>query len=241
MSMTIVMEDAGASSSSYCAVSDVTGLGSEFTLPSAWSSADVLVAIEEASRRIDMLTKDYWSSVSRSYYLSGDGTDLLLLTEKTRLRLVSVTQIQYRTQYDATDNFDDDGEEVDEDTYVITSSRRGIRRVGYSYNRGRVLESGYSRIWVNGVENYKVTATFGHANVPDIIKRICVLMVRERIQPQYCSDLVSPLSEKFPDGYQYTAPQYTVTDSTKQGLTGIPAIDNLLWAVVNKSPKMVVP
>lgn len=225
----------------YCEKADVEGPGGDFTIPAAWSDAEVDAEIEEASRRVDLLTRDYWSSISRSFLLSGDNTDLLLTNSVTQLRIISITQIQYRSQYSASDNFDVDGEVVDEDTYVLTKSKRGIRRVGYSYGRGHALESGYSRIWVGGKNNYKLTAVFGHSTVPVGIKQATAYLVRERIAPQYLSNLVPPLSERFPDGYQYTAPQHTVVEATKPGLTGFSVVDSLLWPYVNKSPKMVVP
>jgi len=212
----------------YAVVADVTGDGAEFTLPSGWVDADVTAAIAVAQERVDALTRDHWVATTLALILSGDGGDLLELRQVTHWPCISITQIEYREDYDSSDTFTDDGEVVPADDYALSKSRRAIIRSPETSN-----------VWVSGLNNYKVTGTFGRATTPRNIKRATVLLTREHMSPGYLVEFEVPYSEWFPDGYRYIG---QLPNKTQQNsYTGYPVVDALLEPFIRKTPSMLVP
>jgi len=217
------------------AVADIVGAGSEFTQPAAWTDAEVLSLIEEMEDWVDELTNDKWDSNSRAYVFDGTGQKYLFLTEKTRLRCLSVTNVVYRSDY--ADSFDSDGTTCDSDSYIRYNHL--LVRVSTNETTRLITEEG---VWERGRQNYRVTGTWGHASVPVAIKRAVVLLVRERITPG-SSMSEAPLAEEQWADYRYRLREASATSDSKKGvpiLSGYPAVDRLLMRHRNRRPVMRV-
>lgn len=212
----------------YAVAADITGDGGEFTLPTGWDASDSTAAIAVAQERIDAVTRDHWESTALSFLLSGDGTTMLELKSGTHWPCLSITQVQYREDFDSTDNFDADGEVVDVENYYLSKSRRSIIR-----------SPNTTDLWEGGHLNYKVTGNFGRTNTPLNIKRACVLLAREHMSPGYLVEFAVPYSEWFPDGYRYIA--QLPSKSLQTPHTGHQIVDVLLESYIRKIPMMVVP
>jgi len=218
------------------APADITGLGSEFSVPSAWSDADVLTVVEEMEDQVDQLTRDRWDILSRSYILDGTGKTNLYFAQKTLFRCLSITSVSWRKEYDYSDTFAADGEAVAEDSY-----RRHpyfCERLQNSPETRRYLtEQG---VWERGRQNYKITGTWGHSSVPKGIKRAVVLLVRERITPGSTEDETPMESEQWSD-YKYVVRGTAASRSAGRGipiLSGYPSVDRILSRFTNKRVKL---
>lgn len=221
----------------YITVADVTSYGGEFSWPSGITDLQKASVVAGACEQIDAVTFDHWEPVTKSLILSGTGTRSLWLNQATKLRALSITQILYRSNYSKVDDFETNGEVVDDTSYALAKGRMSIKRV---YSELIRTPSHIASEWLIGTDNYRVDGTFGHASTPENIKFAAVLLSRERAQPGYSAEYVHPESEWFPDGYKYTSP-ISKAGSSKTALTGIPAIDLLLYPYVNRIPRMVVP
>lgn len=224
----------------YCRLADVTGLGSEFTQPAAWTDAEVQTAIVDASQRIDAVTRSHFGETTRGIILGGRSTPLLRLTQVTLWPILTATQVEYREEYAATDDFAANGEVLDDDTYVISDSHRALLRIYPQTLRGgrEPLPSG-PPIWLRGSKNYKVTGTFGRNNVPSGVRQACALLVRERITPGTLAQLEQFEAERFPDGYSYKR-RGGGSSLAPERLTGYPAVDELLAPHVCRIPLLAV-
>lgn len=212
----------------YADAADVAGISSEFSLPAGWDASEVPAVVAAVQERIDQLTRDHWEPSSLDLVLSGDGTTILEFAHVTKWPAISISQVQYREDYDSTDTFDSDGEILDADNYCLSKSRRSLLRSPNS-----------SGVWVSGMENYKVAGSFGRTNIPEGIKRLTVLLAREHIKPGYLVEITEPQSEWYPDGYRWIASQNRVGKRTSY--TGYSVVDDLIEAFINKTPVMVVP
>lgn len=218
------------------------GIPIGFSWPSALTEDQKTAIVADAQERIEQVTNEKWEETSSiSHLVSGDGTDLLELKRVTSWPLVSITQIQHRSTYANSDDFDANGTIVDADDYSISPSKRSILRVKPTTIRGGL--SGLGPIWLQGHKNYKVTGTFGHVTTPEGIKRATARMAMEIAEPGVTDQLTGVVSETHPDGYKYVtaAGIKTGIGGVVPLLTGIYAVDMLLKDYARKMPIMVVP
>ena len=211
----------------YCTSDDISGYGEEFNIPSAWSADNVTQVIADVTDVINRVTGDNFESVSKAILFDGNNRSTLFLTRKTPLRLLSVTQIQFRSDYDSTDNFDDDGEIIVANSYVpyphyvvkVQSSETTVRSVGNDI------------VWRLGNKNYKLTGVWGHSLVPEGIKWCTVLLARERIRPGSTAPYAMKQSVRHV-GTSYSLPYPGLLPVA----TGVPAVDMTLVKFVNRVP-----
>lgn len=229
----------------YCTKADITGLASEFTIPAAYSDADVLEIIAEQMQVIDSLCRTHFASITRSFILSGSGEPTLSFRSKTQLKAQSITSVQYREAFAQTDDFAVNGTLEDATSYGLLPSRTGLERLSYSSTRTS-MEMRYDDyvippVWVKGNSNYKVTGVFGYAYTPRPIRTACVMLCREAMQAGYIlANLEPKVSEKFADGYSYQTIQSVRQAVTKaEQLTGFQSIDNMLLPYRNNVPILI--
>lgn len=225
----------------YCTKADITGLGEEFTIPDAFTDADIDQVIADVTNVINKYTGDNFNLVSQALIFDGPGKHTLHLTRKTPLRLLSITQIQYRDAYKSTDNFDADGSVLNADTYVPYSHyveryendevRNSASNVLVTNMFGETIAKG--AIWLKGSKNYKITGTWGHSSVPKGIKWITVMMARERITPGSTAQYAMKQSERWID-YSYSTPYPGLIPV----VTGIQAVDQILPQYINRVPAL---
>ena len=226
----------------YVTAAEVEAPGSEWTWPTAISSAEKTALIANAQERIEQVTYEKWdTSGSIAHIVSGDGSDLLELRKSTTWSIVTITEIVFRSIYQNSDNFTADGTTVPANDYSISDSKRSLLRVKPTTVRGGL--SGMGPIWLEGHKNYRVTGTFGHVTTPEGIKRATIMLVREMASPGSTSKYTDTVSETFPDGYKYVT-----AAGLKSGiggvvpiLTGVRAADVFLKDFVRKFPIMAVP
>lgn len=227
----------------YCQKADVVGLGSEFTIPAAWTDAEVDVAIVDASQQIDAVCGDHFGSTAVVLIVDGSGDEYLDLSLVTGWTALSISEVMFRESYDPNENtFDTAGTVIDTTSFAITDGKHALLKF-QADSTLRVLVTTEPR-WVKGVKNYRITGTFGRSFLPKAITRACALLVRERITPGSTADLTELKSERFPDGYQYTrvdrGDPFGSSALTDKSLTGYPAVDNLLAPFVEDNPTFVV-
>jgi hypothetical protein len=222
----------------YCTQGQVTGEEPDFTVPSGWDSDEIDAAIEEASARIDALTKDHWSTKTLTFQISGDGDNVLSLLSVTNLRIVSITSVYFRSTYVATDDFVANGEEIPDTDYLISKSRRSLKKIQPTTVRSGGVKN--NPIWLVGDENHRIVGTFGHSSVPTAIARATAMLVREKMDPGITAKYVIPSSETFPDGYKYSTPATAARGRAAPYYSGITAVDELIHPYVNKRPRMGV-
>lgn len=234
----------------YCAVADVSGAGADFSIPAAWTNAEVEDAIAASMQQIDSLLRDHFLPVTKSLILDGKGKPYMSTRQRTPLRILSITKIQYRSNYAATDDFDTNGEVIPNTDYIVKDSRTAILRLAPYHIRGEDYYgdgqySGYEFTpnlgWILGPKNYKVTGTFGWNSCPKPIRDACILLTREAIQPGYISSTVEPkVSERFQDGYQWARlASVRVSGAKQQTLTGWESVDGLIAPFQNNGPMFV--
>jgi len=227
-------------STAYITQADITGLGEEFSLPAAWATADVTNLISSVSNRMDSICKDHFMPKALTLLLSGDNHPFLDFLPTTTLRCISVTSVYYRDTYAATDDFTDNGEEVEDSDWALGFGRRGLLRIHPTTVRGG--RTGLAPTWLEGTKNYRVIGSFGWATVPEGIKRAAVLWCRHIISPgdkRSAMGYTVPSSEKFADGYQYATSGAAARGRAAPYYMGIPAIDDALDPYVLKMPRMV--
>lgn len=224
----------------YVEPTDVSGIGGEFSWPDGWDTDDKKDAeIARAQERIDQVTRSHWESTARTLYLDGDGTPILSTLKALRWPIISVTNVYRRDVYDADDNFEADGELIDENDYLISFSRRALRRVAPTTIRGG--GDGYSPIWIRGDLNYRVKGAFGRTETPEGIKLATILLVREQVMPGASNEYASFISERWPDGYEYRRMGSDTRGAAIAMLTGYPAVDSILQRFVSRIPVLGVP
>jgi len=224
----------------YIAKADITGLGSEFTIPAAWSDSEVDALVSTIANRIDALCKDHFEATALTILLSGDSHPFLDFVPVTMLRCISVTSVYYRSTYAASDDFVANGEEVDDTDWTLGFGRRGLIRIHPTTVRSG--KTGLAPIWQAGTKNYRIIGSFGWTTVPDGIKRAATLWCRHIIDPGAEASpygYTVPSGEKWPDGYEYTTPGAANRGRAAPYYTGIPAIDDALDPYVLKIPRMV--
>ena len=226
----------------YITDTDVAAPGSEWTWPSGISSAEKTSLIAAAQERINQVTNYRWdTSGSIGIIVSGDGSNLLEIRKVITWPIASVTKVEFRNEYDSTDNFTASGEEIDADEYAISDSKMALVRIAPTTIRGGLDALG--AIWISGYRNYKITGTFGVANTPYGIKRAAVMLVREAARPGSTARYTNVVSETFPDGYKYTTAEAvkSAIGTIVPTLTGVRAADIYLKDFVRGVPFMAVP
>lgn len=210
----------------YITYTDVQSLiGNPFTIPESYAAssyAKTAQAIARATEKIDAFTGQHFEPVNRMLVLSGDGTDMLSIMTITTWGLASVTEILQKDNYSAT--FDVDGYAIDAAAYRIHESRRFVQRID-------------GDVWTAGQGNFRMTAAFGKATVPPVIKQAAVLLVRNEMEPGHIDGWMPMYQESFPDGYSYMrAVESGNVRTTSPLTTGHTFVDQLLLAY-----RMVIP
>lgn len=223
----------------YCQKVDVVGLGEEFTIPAAWTDADVDATIVEATRQIDSVCGDHFGSSTAIIIVDGSGTRYLDLRNVLSWALISVTSIFRRNTYAATDDFAANGAQLDDDAYAIADSKNALVKVLADDSSLRGIAT-TSPVWIAGTKNYRIEGEFGRNVIPPDIRFACALLVRERITPGSSQRYEALRSERFPDGYAYQRPiQAPSIARANITLTGYPAIDDRLRPFVIEDPVFV--
>ena len=208
---------------SYIAKLDIQTLLGAFTISAEWTDLLLAEAIARAEQTIDSATQCRFAPTERFVVLRGDGSTLLSTLSRTTWPINSIVEVKSISSYD--DSFDDDGEVIGASEYGVHVSARAIER--------------YSTVWTaRTFNNYRARVSFGYVLTPSAIKKACVLLVREEIQPGYLQQYERLDSEQFPDGYRY---QRTVrsTEQLRQGRgvgTGFDVIDILLSPYAFQKP-----
>ena len=217
---------------------DIQGPAGGFSVPAGWSDEEVVTLIEEAEAWVDALTNDRWDELSWAFTFDGTGGVYLFYQQKTRLRCLAISGIQFRSSFDPTDNFDDDGETLATDSYI--RHKRFVARVDVSESTRLVTEKG---VWEKGHQNYKVTGTWGHSSVPWGIKHAVVLLCRETITPGSSRSEALLAEEAWADYRYKIQASATAAEKGVPVLSGYPAVDKILARYRNKAPilKMVRP
>jgi len=222
----------------YVTAADVAGLGGEFTVPAAYDSGETTKVIYRAMAVIDKFTRSHWLPETRSFIVDGTGNNFLYLRSYTSWPVCTITGVQFRVGYAATDDFTANGETLDVTTYAVHASKRALIKIKSQDVRAA---GGFTDpIWLPGTQNYKLTGTFGHNAVPEDLKRATVFLVRELMLPGSTAQFVSMSSETFPDGYSYQAGTSNKSTSIEATFTGFRAVDLLLGPYVSRVPIMGV-
>lgn len=211
----------------YASESDLTGLGGEFSVPAAWSTAEQQSVLLRASKRIDSVTGQHFGYSALTLMLDGSNTWLLRTNTALSWRLVDITSIHRR------EKFEDAWTastvvQIASTKFTITQSRRAVKRTD-------------GDVWLPGIKNYRLIGRFGRKYVPEPIRWACVLLAREEITPGSATRYEQYQSETFGDGYGYTrksAPQDAVRAAVS---TGIPTVDAILAKYISNRPMMMVP
>mgnify|MGYP001585785353 CR=1 FL=1 len=218
----------------YITSADVQGLGSEFTIPSAYDAGEVTKIIYRAMAVIDKFTRSHWLPETRSFVVDGTGNNFLYLRSYTSWPVCTISSVQFRVGYAATDDFTANGETLDATTYAVHASKRALIKVKSQDVRAA---GGFTDpIWLKGTQNYKLTGTFGHNAVPEDLKRATVYLAREWMLPGSTTQFVSMSSESFPDGYSYQAGTSNKSTTVEVSFTGYRAVDILLGPYVSRVP-----
>jgi len=227
----------------YATYADVQGLGGDFSVPSAYSEADVAIELERASRRLDAITHMYFGSEELTLVLNGSGSEILPTLSITRWPILSITNVRWNPDYYSKDyDWVNSGTLISEDDYIVTDSRRALERV-YVSNSIRGVDR-VSVLWERGSKNYRIVGNFGYGNVPEAIRFACVLLAREIMIPGSSNKYEKAVVESFGDGYMRTRSFRTRTsariDVRIPPMTGIPAVDDLIEPFIDKTPLMSV-
>jgi len=223
----------------YATKTDIQTLIGSFTIPAAYTDEILAASILRAMAKIDSFTGNTWESIERVLYLQGDGTDTLSLMRVTQWAARSIQAIYYRT--DITEDFED---LVDSDTYMLSDSRRHIKRTGYANSVSARLGIG-SITWDKSAgRNYLVEATFGTLTTPAVITEATVLLVRNEISPGHVDEWLPMYSERFPDGYSFVRKSSSNVQKLSTGrgniTTGHQFVDGMLAPYVTILPMVAI-
>jgi hypothetical protein len=222
-----IIPNAGTTTGSavYCAKADISGLGDEFTIPSAWSDSDIdnlIIAIQEDVN--DWLDDDFTGTKTLTLIVDGTGDGILFTRPHTKMPIVQLSLIVWReSNLVAFDPAINSWSTVDyyANKYYVEATGKDYRGSARYFTKSK---------FIKGIRNYEIIGTFGHSAVPNYVKQMTVMLCRERIQQGYLASL-DINSEAWVD--------YKVTfASNKKDVpvySGFPTIDAIISRKRNKS------
>lgn len=232
----------------YCTVAEIASEFGGFTVPDAWTDAMKEDQIITETQHIDSLVRNHFGSTALTLEIDGSGTPFLSFLSDTEWSCTSITSVRHRGIFDADFDWANNGDTVSVDTYVLSKSGHGVDRVAGSSVRSEGMFDqvvhghapyGYHRhiqgVWARGMRNYQVIGAFGASEIPQIIKEVCILMVRDKITPGTSLKLEVLQQEKWPDGYALWRRDTSRVESIVV-LTGNSVIDGMLHPFVDQSP-----
>lgn len=230
----------------YCSIAEIASEFGGFNVSDAWTNTMLEDQIISETQHIDSLIRNHFGSTTLTLEIDGDGTPLLTFLSDTEWGCTSITSVRHRGVFDADFDWANNGDLVGVDTYVLSKSGHGIDRVVASNLRSEgVIDHlehdhglfGHHRhtrgVWARGTRNYQVIGAFGASEIPQVIKEVCIWMVRDKITPGTSLKNETLLEERWPDGYMLK--RRDVNNRIPQ-LTGNPVIDGLLYPFLDDSP-----
>lgn len=221
----------------YCVVSQVlTAYEGGFSPAANWTAngnLELQRAILDATQQIEQVTHRYFGRRTDSLELSGDGSQRLWLSKVTSVPALSVSQVQYRSDFVKTYDWNAQSVTLAESDYDLADDGLSLVRLASLTSNARRVDVPYGT-WQPGWKNYRVTGVFGVAEVPMVVEAACILMVREKARPGYIKAHEGFLRERFQDGYEYERPGRF--DAVTPSYTGIVLIDRMLAALVDEDP-----
>lgn len=183
------------------------------------STADRQETIDNAEDLIEKLTKDFFYAKSFIIYLDGNGKDYLDLGQIPAI--LSVTEIKIAGIVLSADWYTYNSEAVYLDPDYVggdIDDPELLLRIKYSMG-----------LFSKGIQNIKVTGTYGHTTCPAAIKRAAIILCKaDNDSSLYPSHDFALSSESLGD---YS---YSVNTEVKNVSCGIPAVDALLKHYIKK-------